>query len=200
MNNATTAITVTSNKPPMQTDPDVPFQAIIADMTGHRPSPGEVDDEQSGIEAIAESESGNAESKNGSAGAGAEEEDAVDDFAEDDAKRFECVDVTPLNYDKVLRSVWKPRFKGKVPDLLTGRSDRELNVDISLQSRTKFWAGELDSIPEIKAVLALIQKIERLQTALSRQPALRDRLSRLIVQAISGETVANALEAPVTNN
>jgi type VI secretion system ImpB/VipA family protein len=42
---AKSAITVTSDLPPEQQDPDLPFQAVIGDMTGYREPPAEDEDD-----------------------------------------------------------------------------------------------------------------------------------------------------------
>src|ERR1700689_2499599 len=104
-NPATTAISVSAGSPPEQRDADVPYQAIIADMTGYREPPQE----------------------------------EGDDAPQDSAKQFASVDVTPLNYDEVLRTLWKPRFQATLADKLTGRPDSTLSVDVTFEKRTKFW-------------------------------------------------------------
>jgi type VI secretion system ImpB/VipA family protein len=146
---AITAISVSAGNPPEQRDADIPYQAIIADMTSHREPPKEEDD----------------------------------DAPQDSAKQFASVDVTPNNYDEVLHTIWAPRFKATLPDRLTGRPDSTISIDVTFQQRTKFWPGELDKVPEIKAILERIQQIERLQAHLARQPAARERLARLILDA-----------------
>lgn len=160
-NQATTAISVTSGSPPEQRDPDVPYQAVIADMTGYREPPKEDDDS----------------------------------VPEDQMRRFAAVEVTPSNYDDML-PVWGAHFKATLPDLLTGDPDSTLSIDVTFKQRTKFWPGELDDVPEIKAVLERIRHIERLQAHLARQPAVRERLARMILDAVGPK----ALTAPPSAN
>lgn len=138
MNQATSAITITSGNPSEQRDRDLPWQAVIAGMTGHREPPNE-DEEVN---------------------------------PEDSAKRFAAVEVTPNNYDEVLAKIWGPRFQASLPDLLTGRPDSTLSVDVKFEKRTKFWPGELDRVPEIKAVLEQIRQID-MKSAIMAHPDFR---------------------------
>jgi type VI secretion system ImpB/VipA family protein len=118
-----------------------------------------------------------------------DEDDAV--AAARQAERFAAIDVNPTNYDEALRK-WKPRFKGKVSDVLTGDAQRTLDIDVEFHGRHKSWPGELDrSVPEIVKIDEMIRELERLQATLSRKVMIRDRLEGLL---------RAALPAPVTKS
>jgi predicted component of type VI protein secretion system len=117
---------------------------------------------------------------------------AEDDDAQEPVSRLKSVEVRPDNFDDVRRGVWKPRFKGAVPDVVTGSPDRTIEVDVALTSRVQNWAGDLDrGVPQLAAINKLVRDVERLQSQLSRQPALRDR-----VEALMHAVVAPADDAP----
>ena|ERR1700722_16287906 len=113
---------------------------------------------------------------------GARPEPADDDATAPVTSKFRAVHVTPKNYQKVFETVWEPRFRGTVPDVLTGNPDGTIAVDIAFKRSDLI--SDVDTIPELVRLGHMIRDLESLQSRIGRDPVLRNRLDRILHESI----------------
>lgn len=96
-------------------------------------------------------------------------------------------------YGETLKKL-KPRFRGTVPDRLTGKPDSMLAVDVTFDKTSNYWVQQLlERVPELKRLAAIIKELELFKQHMASKPGDRNRLETMLKEQLvetNGKTKA----------
>jgi len=100
---------------------------------------------------------------------------------DDPSPCWDVFEITPDNYETLLRDNIRPRFVADIEDCLSGNPNSKLHVDVTFDRRTSEWVRLLlERVPELAVLVRRVRELQELKRNLSRQRDARLKLEQLL--------------------